>query len=123
MIKGRKYAYEVQREGKRWIQTYLGPAHDPEVARMISAERAAREIPRSVRALFWETDPSKLDPSRHASAIIRKVLEIGDLASLEWALRRFGIARVERAVRMDRGLSPRSREFFRIWFGMSGAEA
>ena len=120
-VKGRRYAYQVHREGKRWIQSYVGAADDPRVTEIIAKERAGREVPESVRNLFWETAPSKLDLSRHGSAIIRKVLEFGDLGGLEWTLRRFGVARVERTVRWDRALSSRTREFYRLWFGLDAA--
>ena len=114
-IKGKEYAYEVSREGPRLVQTYLGPADSPEVQARLGRARIREQIPASILALFWETDPSTLDSRAHALAIIRKVLELGSLSDFHWVSRRYGLNRIERVLESGRGLSRRTVGFYRLW--------
>lgn len=114
-IAGKQYAYRVSREGTRLVQTYLGRIDDPKVRETLQAEEALNAVPQSVKALFWETDPSRLDPKKHGNAIIRKVLEYGSLDDFRWVERRYGLRRIERIVELGRGLSPRTVGFYRLW--------
>lgn len=114
-IRGKEYLYEVNREGPRLHQMYVGPLQSPAAqARLQKAEHQS-SIPASIQALFWETDPGQLNARTHASTLIRKVLELGSLSDFEWAAKRYGLKRIERVLETSRGLSPRTVGFFRLW--------
>jgi len=109
-IHGRQYAYVSRREGKRMIQTYLGPMSRPDV-------QAA------VDGLSGDTDPESLDLSRHATAIIERVLEMGDLQDVRWLQHRYTGTTIAQVLTLSKGLSPRSRVFWNLWFGREVSRA
>jgi hypothetical protein len=74
-------------------------------------------IPVRVRRLFWDTDPGSLDSSLHAAAIIERVLEMGDLQDMRWLQLRYAGTAIAQVLALSKGLSPRSRTFWNLWFG------
>jgi hypothetical protein len=75
-------------------------------------------IPQARRWLFWEVDPAKVDPVRHADFVIPRVLEHGALADVRWLLRRLGPERIHRFLR-ERShpeLSAKTLAFWRVYF-------
>ena len=116
-IHGRQYAYVSRREGKCMIQTYLGPMSRPDVQAAVDGLSEEKEIPERLRRLFWDTDPESLDLSRHATAIIERVLEMGDLQDVRWLQHRYTGTTIAQVLTLSKGLSPRSRVFWNLWFG------
>jgi hypothetical protein len=116
-IHGRQYAYVSRREGKRMIQTYLGAMSRPDVQAVVDGLSEEKGIPERLRRLFWDTDPESLDPSRYATAIIERVLEMGDLQDVRWLQHRYTGTMIAQVLTLSRGLSPRSRAFWDLWFG------
>jgi len=78
-IGNRQYAYLVRRSEGRTVQTYLGPMARAEVAAKVAALREEGSIPSQFHRFFWDTDPAAIDLHRHATYIIARVLEIGNL--------------------------------------------
>lgn len=116
-IHGRQYAYSSRREGKRMIQTYLGPMSRPGVQAAVDSLSEEKGIPARLRRLFWDTDPQLLDSSLHAAAIIERVLELGDLQDVRWLQHRYTGTAIAQVLTLSKGLSPRSRTFWNLWFG------
>ncbi|MFA5789814.1 MAG: hypothetical protein WC976_01930 [Caldisericia bacterium] len=116
-IHGRQYAYVSRREGKRMIQTYLGPMSRPDVQASVDSLSEEKGVPTRLRRLFWDTDPESLDLSRHATAIIERVLEMGDLHDVRWLQHRYTGTTIAQVLTLSKGLSPRSRVFWNLWFG------
>jgi len=78
-------------------------------------------IPKNMRWLFWEIDPSRIDEQRDANFVIARVLEHGTLADVAWLRRRYGFDRIHAFFR-DAGspeLSPRTISFWRAFFRAS----
>ena len=46
-------------------------------------------LPAGVCGLFWDTDPGTLDLRRNARFIIRRVLDYGDAAAVNWLRRNY----------------------------------
>ena len=116
-IHGRQYAYVSRREGKRMIKTYLGPMSRPDVQAAVDSLSEEKGVPSRLHRLFWDTDPESLDLSRHATAIIERVLEMGDLQDVRWLQRRYAGTTITQVLTLSKGLSPRSRVFWNLWFG------
>jgi len=75
-------------------------------------------IPKPQRWLFWDVDPSEIDPVRHAAFVIPRVLEFGTLVDVRWLLARVGSPRIHRFLR-DQGhpeLSAKTLAFWRAYF-------
>jgi hypothetical protein len=75
-------------------------------------------IPKAQRWLFWDVDPSKVEPERHAAFVIPRVLEQGALADVRWLMQRLGSARIHRFLREEGHpeLSPKTLSFWRAYF-------
>lgn len=71
-----------------------------------------RSIPRSMRWLFWDTNPHKLDLQRHARYIITRVLEKGDLEEWNWVRWTYGEKQLREALTENRQLSPATAELW-----------
>lgn len=71
-----------------------------------------RKIPRSMRRLFWDTDPHKLDLQRHTRYIITRVLEKGDLEDWNWVRWTYGEKRLREALDENRQVSPATAELW-----------
>ena len=59
----------------------------PALAHVVAPERKhtqARRVPRHLRHLFWNTDPSQLDVARAGGYIARRLLTTGDPEGLAW---------------------------------------
>ncbi len=117
----REYAYLAYRSGKRVVHTYLGPASDPAVAAKRAALEEIKRIPEQFYALFWDADPRKIDVRQHARYIIERVLETGGLEALWWIQRLYPTSLIIEACEMSRKVSPKSRNFWEIWFGIRHA--
>lgn len=54
------------------------------------------------RALFWDTDPRKLDARKHATYIIERIADFGTAAEIRWAIRTYGLRTFRQVVRSSR---------------------
>jgi hypothetical protein len=63
------------------------------------------------RELFWDTDPATLDPERHATWILGRILERGTLAQWKAAVAHYGRARLVELLPRMRSLSRRDAAF------------
>ena len=115
-IEGRDYAYQSYRSGKKVIQRYLGPASDPAVIVQIAAIKKAKSVPPGLNKYFWDVDPMTLNVRRHSRFILERILELGDLDALRWAQKQYPTALIIEVCLMSRRLSPRSKNFWKIWF-------
>lgn len=79
-------------------------------------------MPRHLRPLFWDTNPDKLDPSAYPIYTIERVLEHGDEEDVAWLLGLFTREQIRDVLRTDRHLSPRSANFWALFFGLPAHE-
>lgn len=71
-------------------------------------------LPRRMKSLFWNVDCDRLDTERDADLVLSRVLERGRMVDVEWAIERYGAARIRRFFRE----APRpelSRRTLRFW--------
>ena len=55
-------------------------------------------MPATIERLFWDTDPKKLDISRHRHTIVERVLNHGTLADWRWLVSAYGAKTIREAV-------------------------
>lgn len=48
-----------------------------------------KHIPKKFYRLFWDTDNSKLDPSKYPYHVILRILDVGTPDSEKWLLKKF----------------------------------
>jgi hypothetical protein len=51
---------------------------------------SSANLPEILQPLFWDTDASAIDPSRHRDFILGRILSVGHLDALRWARAEFG---------------------------------
>ncbi len=115
-IGGREYAYLAYRSGKKVIQSYLGPAKNPDIIAQLSAIEKSKSVPSKLYALFWDVDPKTIHVRRHSRYIIERILDLGDLDALWWAQKQYPTALIMEVCHTSRRVSQRSKMFWRIWF-------
>lgn len=71
-----------------------------------------------LRPLFWDTNLEKFDPTAYPVYTIERVLEHGDEEEVAWLLRIFTKEQIRDALRTNWHLSPRSANFWALFFGL-----
>lgn len=71
-----------------------------------------------LRSLFWDTNLEEFDPAAYPVYTIERVLEHGDEEEVAWLLRIFTKGQIQDALRTNRHLSPRSANFWALFFGL-----
>ncbi len=75
----------------------------------------AEELPRS---LFWDVDPAKVDPERHAVFVISRVMDRGDRPEVDKIFAYYGAERVKEALLAAPHLDKRTMAYFANYFGV-----
>lgn len=120
-VGGREYAYMAHRDGARMVQSYIGPLTRPEVQQRVQMARRAGAVPVHTLRLFAGVDPGSLSPQRDAVAIIRRVLEQGDLDDVRWMTYAYSASAIVDVVLSAKDLSVRTRNFWLVWFEVPDA--
>ena len=113
-----KYAYLNYREGKKIVQKYLGRANSPEVQQLTSEIEETKNIPERFKTFFWDIDIKKTSPKQYKRFFIERLLELGDLDSIEWLLRVMPSQNIINVLLSTRTLSDKSKHFWLLWFGV-----
>lgn len=66
---------------------------------------------------FWDADLSKLDLEKNKEAIIERILELGDEKAVRWLFSTYSLVEIKSVAEESRGLSAKSRNFWRIILG------
>lgn len=65
--------------------------------------------------LFWDTDPSKIDPEKHARYIIERVLEFGRPDEVGWVFKQYTKDAIKKVLNLPRvQLSPQSKTLWSL---------
>lgn len=68
--------------------------------------------------LFWDVDPSKLDPQRNMNQIIGRVLDYGLISDWNYILQYFGIELIAKVATSLRDLDPKTIAFISVLSGI-----
>jgi uncharacterized protein DUF6922 len=79
-------------------------------------------IPQRLRPLFWDTDATTFDPAAYPVYTVERVLEYGDEEDVTWLLRVCSIEKIREVLRTDRHISPRSANFWSLFFAVPQEE-
>jgi len=77
------------------------------------------KIPSYLKKYFWDTDFSKLDLQKNRSYILSRIFEYGDTNAVKWAFRNFPEQDIIKIVRESRTLSPKSGNFWALFFNIN----
>jgi hypothetical protein len=60
-------------------------------------------------SLFWDTDPSRIDPERHSRYVIERIMDFGTDEEVRWMWRACSRDELRRVARLLRGIDCRSK--------------
>lgn len=67
------------------------------------------------QALFWDTDPAKIDPKKHARYIIERILEFGELDDISWIFKQYSKSEIRKVMNLARSqVSAKSRALWTL---------
>lgn len=79
-------------------------------------------VPKTLQALFWDTNPSTFQPTAYPDYTIFRVLEYGDDEAVAWLRGLFESAEIGRVLRTEGRLSPKSATFWGLVYGIPETE-
>ena len=66
------------------------------------------------QSLFWDVDPSKIDPDKNAHYVIERILDFGDEHELNWMHHHYSEEKIKEVVNKSRVLFDKSRNFWSL---------
>ncbi|MEA3417349.1 MAG: hypothetical protein U9R02_14615 [Thermodesulfobacteriota bacterium] len=87
---------------------------------MINPKKEIEKILKNNRRYFWDKGP--LNPKRDEYIIIERVLEFGTEDEVDVIYNYYGIKAIKSVVKESRELSPRTVNYFTLFFGLSRQE-
>ena len=66
------------------------------------------------QALFWEVDPKSIDPKKHATYIIERILDLGNDKEIRWMNREYSPAMIGKVVKKSRVLHAKSKALWKL---------
>ncbi|MBI4240057.1 hypothetical protein HY620_03645 [Candidatus Uhrbacteria bacterium] len=77
-----------------------------------------RQLPDSLRPLFWDSSWPHIDLNDNADYIITRVLQWGDESDFMWLKNHYTVDIIKESFKKSRTLDPRSRLFWSRFFGV-----
>jgi hypothetical protein len=71
-----------------------------------------KKLPAFLKKYFWEVDFGEIDPNKHSSFIIERILELGDKKATSWLIKNFDKETIKKILCTTRKLSPKTAIFW-----------
>jgi hypothetical protein len=120
-IGNNRYVYLIYREGDSVVHRYIGPERGTDANTLFTLQKFTAQVPEKFRDLFWDTSLSRIHLGKHARYVIERVLEIGSLDAYNWLQLVYPSRKIMEVLLTSRGLSDKSQNYWRIWFGTCDA--
>jgi len=79
-------------------------------------------MPTHIRKYFWDADVNGLEINKYSEYIIARILEHGDIKATQWMFKNFHPTLIKRVFLKRRGFSPKTTNFWRLFFNISKKE-
>lgn len=79
------------------------------VARGKKKQYSKKPVIKFRQSLFWDVDPKKIDPQKHATYIIERILDFGNDNEVRWLWQKYPRTRVRDVVKHSRVLHNETR--------------
>lgn len=66
------------------------------------------------QALFWDTDPKKIDPKKHAKYIIERILDFGNDGEVRWLYNSYSKPFLRQTILKSRSLRPETKNLWKL---------
>lgn len=68
------------------------------------------------QSLFWDVDPKKIDPQKHATYIIERILDFGNDQELRWMAHYYRTPQIHKVVTTSRAIHNKSKSLWQLVF-------
>lgn len=76
-------------------------------------------LPKNLKKYFWDVDFKQVDWKSNPEFVIARLLEYGDVKSIQWLLRTFNAEEIKKVIFIHRGFSPKSANFWKLFFNIN----
>lgn len=59
--------------------------------------------------LFWDVDPTTIDPDKNARYVIERILDLGDEKEVRWVVNQYPLSLIRDVINQSRALHDKSR--------------
>lgn len=66
--------------------------------------------------LFWDVDPKTIDPQKHSTYIIERILDLGDLDEVKWMSHFYPLKAIKDALQNSRVVHDKSKLLWSLVF-------
>lgn len=66
--------------------------------------------------LFWDVNPKKIDPKKHATYIIERILDFGNTREVRWMKKYYTAQRIKKVLSKSRVIHKKSRSLWSLIF-------
>ncbi|MBI5221941.1 MAG: hypothetical protein HY980_00365 [Candidatus Magasanikbacteria bacterium] len=66
------------------------------------------------QALFWDTDPKKIDPQKHAKYIIERILDFGNDSEVKWLYQKYPKSLLRQTIFKSRCLRHETKNLWKL---------
>ena len=81
-------------------------------------QKTRTKLPKSLRLFFWDMDFNKLNIKTHASIVIRRLLDRGNLKEIIWLFKTYGKEKIKKEVMETKDLSRPTCNFWADFFDL-----
>ena len=68
------------------------------------------------QSLFWDVDPTTIDPKKHAHYIIERILDFGNDREIQWLMNHYPSKLIGEVVKTSRTLHAKSRALWSLLY-------
>lgn len=76
------------------------------------------KIPPRLKKYFWDTPFNSLDPDKHETYIIERLLDYGDSSAIEWLNKKYSKNTIKQTVKESRRISPKTGNYFALIYNL-----
>ncbi|UCD83513.1 MAG: hypothetical protein JSU92_09420 [Deltaproteobacteria bacterium] len=81
-------------------------------------EDMTTKFPEYLNNLLWDVRKETVDINRHSQFVIRRVLDFGDVAAVNWLRRTYPDNLLKQVIKTGRGLTRKTIVFWRNYFDL-----
>ena len=85
-------------------------------------DRKSQSLPEMLRPLFWDAEWSSVDFDRNRTAVIERILNLGNEEQLAWLRRNVSLDEIRAVVSSSRRLSRKTARCWQNFFGLDEEE-
>ena len=79
-------------------------------------------VPKELRLFFWDVQADSFNPQEYRDYTISRILELGTEPAVTWMRQTFTEEDIEKVIREERRLSPKSATFWALMYGIPAQE-